>query len=258
MKEKLRKFAKISNYKILAICLLLIVGIMYYYENIKDVSSEIPTKNVIVVKENIPENTVIEKEMLALDKRYEADATKEIGIAITLEEIVGKRTIVPLYKGETIKNERITENKEYMNEDINKKQISFQVNEIDQALNLKNGEFIDMWVVPINFETGEISKKIFEKLQIVEVVNTNKKIINENSNSKEKNKEDSLATYIVLQLTDEQLHKLYDTDMALNSLKLSRYKKNNSYDLIKEKLDVKVNKDETQANNIEGANDGQN
>jgi len=237
MKEKLKKFAKISNYKILAICVLIIIGVVYYYEDYKEIKIEIPTKDVIVFTVDIPENTVIEKEMLTIEKRYKEDVLKESNIVTSFDEVVGKRTKVPVFKGETINNDRLLVNQDFMNDKENKKEISFQINDIDKALNINKGDFIDIWREPIDMKSGAIPEKVFSKLQIVEVVNINKQIIDENkenTNIINTDVEEQIASYIILTLTDMQIDALYNIDKTLNNIKIAKYKENDFYKIINE------------------------
>lgn len=249
MKEKLKKFNKVSNYKILAVCVLLIVGIMYYYEEIKEPDIKLPSQQVAVLVADVPANTVIEESMVVVERRFEDKFLKESDIAKSAEEVVGKRTRVPLFKGELINNDRLLVNQEYMDESIDKRQISFQINDIDQALNLNKGDFVDVWVIRNNIESLETTRKLFEKLQVVEVVNTNKVIIA----SDEKDKEETIATYVVLQLDDKGIEELFSIDKNLNEVKISRYKENEQFALVTEKIEVQAEEKEGETNE-QGAN----
>jgi len=249
MKEKLKKFNKVSNYKILAVCVLLIVGIMYYYEEIKEPDIKLPSQQVAVLVADVPANTVIEESMVVVERRFEDKFLKESNIAKSAEEVVGKRTRVPLFKGELINNDRLLVNQEYMDESIDKRQISFQINDIDQALNLNKGDFVDVWVIRNNIESLETTRKLFEKLQVVEVVNTNKVIIGND----EKDKEETIATYVVLQLDDKGIEELFSIDKNLNEVKISRYKENEQFALVAEKIEVQAEEKEGETNE-QGAN----
>jgi len=249
MKEKLKKFNKVSNYKILAVCVLLIVGIMYYYEEIKEPDIKLPSQQVAVLVADVPANTVIEESMVVVERRFEDKFLKESNIAKSAEEVVGKRTRVPLFKGELINNDRLLVNQEYMDESIDKRQISFQINDIDQALNLNKGDFVDVWVIRNNIESLETTRKLFEKLQVVEVVNTNKVIIGND----EKDKEETIATYVVLQLDDKGIEELFSIDKNLNEVKISRYKENEQVALVAEKIEVQAEEKEGETNE-QGAN----
>lgn len=249
MKERLKKFNKISNYKILAVCVLLIVGIMYYYEEIKEPDIKLPSQQVAVLVADVPANTVIKESMVVVERRFEDKFLKESNIAKSVEEVVGKRTRVPLFKGELINNDRLLINQDYMDESIDKRQISFQINDIDQALNLKKGDFVDVWVIRNNIESIETTRKLFEKLQVVEVVNTNKVIIGND----EKDKEETIATYVVLQLDDKGIEELFSIDKNLNDVKISRYKENEQFALLAEKIEVQAEEKEGETNE-QGAN----
>lgn len=248
-KEKLKKFTKISNFKILILCIIIVISIIYYYEDYREVKIEIPTKDVIILTANIPENIIIEKSMLTIEKRYKEDVIKESNIATTYEEVVGKRTKVPIYKGETINNDRLLVNQEYMNDKENTKEISFQLEQIDQALNLKKGDYIDIWIEPIKLDNEKFPEKLFKNLYIKDVVNSNKKIINENSNGNSQNgligenstTDDNTAIYVILTLTDKQIEKLYKVDKTIFNVKIARYKDSDFYKTVNESINTKQN-----------------
>ncbi len=254
MKERLKKINKISNFKVFAICIIAIVLVMYYYEEIKEPDIKLPSQQVAVLVADVPANTVIEESMVVVERRFEDKFLKESNIAKSAEEVVGKRTRVPLFKGELINNDRLLVNQEYMDESIDKRQISFQINDIDQALNLEKGDFVDVWVIRNNNESLETTRKLFEKLQAVEVVNTNKVIIgNEEKDKEEKDKEETIATYIVLQLDDKGIEELFSIDKNLNDIKISRYKENEQFALAAEKVEVQAEEKEGETNE-QGAN----
>ncbi|MGD9568160.1 MAG: SAF domain-containing protein [Sedimentibacter sp.] len=249
MKERLKKINKISNFKVFAICIIAIVLVMYYYEEIKEPDIKLPSQQVAVLVADVPANTVIDASMVVVERRFEDKFLKESNIAKSAEEVVGKRTKVPLFKGELINNDRLLVNQGYMDESIDKRQISFQINDIDQALNLKKGDFVDVWVIRNNIESLEITRKLFEKLQVVEVVNTNKVIIGND----EKDKEETIATYVVLQLDDKGIEELFSIDKNFNDVKISRYKENEQFALVAEKVEVQAEKKEGETNE-QGAN----
>ena len=233
MKEKFRKINKISNFKVLAICMIIVGLVMYYYEEVEEVDVKLPSQEVVVLKDNVPENIVIEENMISIERRFEDKFLKDGNIVKSYNEIVGKRTKVPLYEGELINRDRLLDNQEYMDEDSSQRQISFPISDIDQALNLKKGDYMDLWIIPKSEESKLNTNKIFEKLQIIEIVNTDKQIINDG----EKSESSELAIYVVLQLTDEQIAELFSIDTDYNEIKISKYKENDYYSIVNEKFE---------------------
>lgn len=234
MIEKLKKFTKISNYKIIAFCLLLIIGIIYYYEDFKEVDVEIPMQEVIVFKEDVPENIIIKNEMLVIEKKYSEDVKKEKDVITSMEDIEGKVTIVPIYKGELIKKDRLIEYNEDFNNNMIKTEISLQLNEIDRALNIKKGEYIDIWLEPIDFTSEILPQKIFSKLKVTNVTNNNKQIIDEKKDYTET--DGKISSYITLYLTDNEIENLYNIDKKLNNIRISRYNESDLYKIIQTNL----------------------
>ncbi|MDD4805027.1 MAG: SAF domain-containing protein [Candidatus Pacebacteria bacterium] len=244
MKEKFKKFNKISNYKIVALCVLLIAGVMYYYEEIRAAEIErVPTVEVVVLKNNVAENTVITEEMVSKELRYLDKYTKDANIIKVVEDIVGKRTRVPLYKGELISGDRLLVNDSSMDEQ-GKTKISLQINEVDRSLGLKKGEFIDIWASPIvsELDPGYIpAYKVFDKVQIIEIVNTNKQIID--PNKEYENIENKVPLYVVVQLNDKEIKILHDIDKTFLSTRFAKYKENELYTIADKKLQEQINEE---------------
>lgn len=244
MKEKLKRFNKISNYKIIALCVLLIAGVMYYYEEIRAAEIErVPTVEVVVLKNDVAENTVITEEMVSKELRYLDKYTKDANIVKAVVDIVGKRTRVPLYKGELISSDRLLVNDSSMDEQ-SKRKISLQVNEIDRALGLKKGDFIDIWATPIVSELDQnyiSTYKVFEKVQIIEIVNTNKQIID--PNKEYENIENKVPLYVIVQLNDEEMKTLHDIDKAFLSIKFAKHRENELYTIAEEEIQEQINEE---------------
>lgn len=247
MKERLKKFNRISNYKIVAICVLLIAVMMYYYEEVREEEVVIPTQQVIVLKNDIPENTVITEAMLSKETRIEDEFVKKADIVKTIDDVLGKRTRVPLYEGELISNKRLLVNDDSANE-VGKTKISLQINEIDRALGLMKGDFIDVWVCPIVPEVDTVNYtetyKLFEKVQIIEVINNDKQVIDKNEDYKDF--ESAIALYAIIQLTDEEIIELQDVDKAVSTIKFSKYKENELYSIVSEQIEENQANEELQ------------
>jgi Flp pilus assembly protein CpaB len=143
---------KISNKLIIAIALILITGIIFYFQNIKEYEAEVPMASVIVAVKDIPEDTLITKDMVQIEKRYSEDILKQQDyLTSTVEKVVGKRTVTPIYKNEEINQNRLIENQPYMEEKDNEKRTMFTIaitTTMDKALNIKEGSFIDIWLQP--------------------------------------------------------------------------------------------------------------
>ena len=245
MKERLRKFNKISNFKILAVCVLLVAGIMYYYEEVRVVEKiELPTVEVVVPKSDIRAGTILSKDMFVIEKRYEDYVLKQGSIATNLDDVVGKRSGVPLYKGEMVSNERLL----MVGGSIDKigAGISLKINEIDRALNLEKGDFIDIWAVPVvsGLDANYIpTYKVFEKVQVDEIVNMDLQIIDGNEESGDAHS--TVPLYITLQLDDREVAKLYDIDMAYSDIRFAKYDESRLYNIMVEKTAEPIIVDES-------------
>nr|WP_280922411.1 SAF domain-containing protein [Sedimentibacter acidaminivorans] len=215
-------------------------AVFYYYEEIKVPEANIETIEVIVATSNIKENTVIKKNMLSIEKRYAEDVLKTGNIARTYDEVVGKRTIVPLYKNEMINNNRIIENKKYMN-NKDQTQIAISLNEVDKALELHQGDYIDIWLEPVSQsqDNQEVIEphKLIEKIQIVSIHDSN---YNNIEKEKKTVSEDSIITsdtvhvsaYITIEFSDEALKEIYSVDKNLYTLRVTRYGEEKFYSIV--------------------------
>jgi hypothetical protein len=236
MKERLRKFNKVSNFKILALCVLLIAGIMYYYEEVRAVEIErVPTVEVVVLRNDVSENAVITEEMVSLELRYSDRYLKEADVARKVEDVVGKRTRVPLYGGELISSGRLLEDSDCM--DKPGTEISLQIGEIERALNIKKGDYIDIWATAIVSELNPSfvpTYKVFEKVRVSEIVNSGMRVID--ASEEFADVDDVVPLYLVIKLDDEDIVAFYNIDRDVSSIKFSKYSENEYYS-ISDKID---------------------
>jgi hypothetical protein len=231
---------KLSRLKILAICFLLIAGIIYYYEEIKQTNIEIKTTDVIVVVSDIPENEIITKDMIIAEKRYAEDVMKYENIATTEDAVIGKRAIVPLYKGEPINNDRLLVNKEYMNK-RDQTQIAIDLTEIDKALELKAGDYIDIWLEPVSQNQDQIVIEPYKFIQKIQIIEIHDSSYNNIEKGKKTVLEDSITTadsvyipaYITIELSDDALKEMYSVDKNLYTIRVTRYGEEKFYSVVK-------------------------
>ncbi len=216
---------KIKNRTIIAIAILIIVGIVYYYQEIRVVEQVIPKVGVVVATKDIPYNTVLDESMVAIEERFTEDQLKEKGyITSTVDKVLGKRTRVPLYKNETIKLQRLMDNEKYMDyyKDIKRTIFEFTIRKEDKALNLKAGSYIDIWLEPNDkgLETLKTSRKIFEKKQVLSIKDDNFLKLGSTPDS-------YIPSYIAIQLTDEEIKELLDVvDTEYYEYKVTLYGEN--------------------------------
>lgn len=252
---------KISNRLVIAISLIVITCIIYYFQNIKEYKADIPMSGVIVAKETIPENTIITKDMIFKDARYTHDLLKQKGYLTSKEEkVLGKRTRVPIYKDEPVNLKRLIENEPYMDEKDSIKRTMFviAVENLDKALNIKKGSYIDIWLEPNengmmalqennNKTTGTLeqhfSTKLFEKLKVYDTkteIYTNP--TENNSSDKKKDTKETTITFLTLYLTDDEIAKYLNVlDWNVNK-RVTLYGENVEYSIINEKLEDKPEK----------------
>lgn len=222
------KFTKLT---VLAICLLIIAGIVFYYEEFRNnQNKEMKTMDVVVAVTDIPENSIFTKDMITTEKRYAEDVMKTSNIVTQYNEIVGKRTVVPIYKGETINNNRIIENKNYMS-NKDQTQISLAINEVDKALELHQDDYIDIWLEPVSqgkdMQTTIEPYKLIKKIQIIKVhdsnyINIDKQKAASGAENITSNTE-YVPSYLTIELPDAELKELYSIDKSKYNIRITRY-----------------------------------
>ena len=221
---------KISKLTIIAICLLFITGIIFYYEEIKTTDYNFEAVSVVIAVKDIKENTVITTDMIKMDSRYKVDISKQTDTILTYAEALGKRTKVPLYQGEVVSKNRIIEDKPWMSKS-EETQISLNLFENDRAIDIVNGDYIDLWVEPKveKDDTNNIieAKKTFEKLSVVMVYDTNYQIMKT---------DDFVPAYLTVQLNDNQLKELLEIDKSKYNIRITKYGEDQFYNVIEKNL----------------------
>lgn len=221
---------KMNMVKVTAVFLIILAAVFYYYEKINIPEVNIETIDVIVAVTDIPENSIVTKDMITTEKRYAEDVMKTSNIVTQYNEIVGKRTVVPIYKGETINNNRIIENKNYMN-NKDQTQISLAINEVDKALELHQDDYIDIWLEPVSqgkdMQTTIEPYKLIKKIQIIKAHDSNyNNIDKQKAASGTENitsNTEYVPSYLTIELPDAELKELYSIDKSKYNIRITRY-----------------------------------
>ena len=196
---------KFNKRTIIAIFLIIIVAIVMYYREFREVPVEIPKIAVMTAKVDIPENTVISQDMIQLDERYVEDVRKEQKIITNKpEDIIGKRTLVKIFQNETIKTARLLENKPFMeiNDSIEKAEFAFKLESPEKAYNLEPGSYMDIYIEP--------NSKGVELLKIPELLFENKRVFylkDEKFKPYTKDTKESIPSYVVFNLSKDEILK---------------------------------------------------
>nr|WP_312579554.1 SAF domain-containing protein [Sedimentibacter sp.] len=230
---------KVNIFKATAVFLIILAAVFYYYEEIKVPEADIETAEVIVATVDIPENTVIKKEMLSIEKKYAEDVMKTGNIAKTYDEVVGKRTVVPLYKGESINSNRIIENKNYMNSE-DQTQIALAINEVDKALELNQGDYIDIWLEPVyqSQDNQEVIEphKLIEKIQIVSIHDSNyNNVVKQKEVSGAENITSNnvyVPAYFTIELPDAIVKEIYSIDKSKYNIRITCHGEEKLFNII--------------------------
>jgi hypothetical protein len=227
---------------VIAVALLSIAVVIYYYQNIKVHDADIQVSSVVVANEDIPVNTLITEDMITVDSRYTTDLLKK-NDHITGDEsqILGKRTRAPIYKGEEVSTMRLIENKEYMDEKDSEKRtmITMSIPGVDKALNIKRGSFVDIWTIPNQnwvVESGELGMLedsptlLFEKLKVYDLKS---EIFTPADNSSE----ESVMTYLTFYLTDAEIETYFGVKNWRYDKRITLHGEHVEYDIINETLE---------------------
>lgn len=228
---------KINNYTLTGIFLLIIIALTFYFLEVRETNQEVATVGVVIATQDIEANKLITKDMVTLENRFTEDQLKEQGnITSELNKVVGKRTSAPIYKNETIKLQRIMENKEYMNQELDKEKnlISIIINNTDKALEIKKGDYIDIWMEPNNkaIELQKQAKLLFEKIKIQELKDENYFTFTPGQTI-----EEGKLGYIIIGLDDIQTKELLNAQGdGYYSFKISHYGEHRNYEIENAKL----------------------
>lgn len=187
---------EIKNKKIVIFLCLCIVGTVFYFKKI-DVK-EIKTIDVVVAKDDIAAGKIITDEMIDYEKRYINDVKQQSDLVLDKSEIIGMKSLVPLYKSEEISKNRLVV--EGSMDDIKEGLVSIKLRKEDKALPLKINRFVDLWIEPN--ENGEVlgftSQVVFQDKKILQVLNEDFEVIS----SETKNK---VPEYICIEMSPEEV-----------------------------------------------------
>lgn len=191
---------------------------------------------VIASTVDIPENTVITKEMISFQKRYIDDI--DVSSSFTeADPVIGKKTTVPIYKNEIINKFRLVEN----NKNILNKDFAISLDPNDKSLNLARGTFIDIWKVPVKegFKKSLLPEMIFKGQYIVDV--KNESYISKqqyDSLTVEDKREIFVPQYILLNLDEDQVKKITSIDSSLYSIRIVLHNTNTYFENLKSSQNI--------------------
>lgn len=215
---------KLNKRTIVAIFLIIIVAIVMYYQEFREVPVEIPKISVVTAKVDIPENTIIKQDMIQLDDRYIEDVRKEQKIITNKpEDVVGKRTLVKIFQNETIKTTRLLENKPFMdlNDSVEKAEFAFKLDNPEKSYNLEPGSFVDIYIEP--------NSKGAELLKIPELLFEKKRVFylkDEKFKPYTKDTKESVPSYVVFNFSKDEILKILSVDEAYYSFRFAAYGEN--------------------------------
>lgn len=262
---------KVNIFKITAVFLIILAAVFYYYEEIKAPEiEEIPKANIVVVAQDVPDNTVITKDMVLIEQRY-VDDIKQSNFGIDINSIIGMRTLTPLYKGEILSTNRLTENKSYMNTE-KQTHIAISLVDADKVLEYEKGDYIDIWLEPIP-DGNEVKQvgpddngvlipiiseahRLFQKLMVVDLHDANFYQIEKKENIANLNTTDTDVTgtevyipaYITVQLSNDSIKELLEIDKTKYNIRVTKYGEEKKYGVIQDVL----KKSSTEMEDIEG------
>lgn len=221
-----------KNWKIYVLILLMVLtGVFFYMKEIKTPIEEEVTTPIVFASVEIPANTVIKPSMLVLKEVNIKSLENEKGYYEDLESVIGKRTKFLIYKDEIMRDTRILENINYMNEtSTDRKEYSFKIENTEKALSIKEGSFVDIYLIPNGkgLELLKEGKLLFEKRQILYLKD-------EKFNFYSSEVKDSIPAYLIMDFDDGELVKLLSVDKNLYDFKIVGYGEHLISELLKEK-----------------------
>ncbi|WP_160198060.1 SAF domain-containing protein [Senegalia massiliensis] len=228
---------------VVAIFIIIIVGIIYYFQEMKTYERvDIEKESVVVAVEDIPENTIIEKDMVKVEERFRGDVNKQKmfeGVTGDIDLIIGRRTITPLYRNEIVHRDRLIENEPYMNDiDLDKNKFMITVMDEDKALDIQEGDYIDIWLKPTKEGLADKNsvevEKLFEKLKVYESKTEN--YTNSSDRDKTTGEENGVAIYLTVLLSEEEIKEYLSLVEGSYISKISVYGENLEYKILEKRL----------------------
>jgi hypothetical protein len=215
-----------KNWKIILFSVLIILTfVAFYFKEIKAPSEDIITVPVAFANTEIPANTVISQSMVSLKEVPEDRLVNEKDYIKDLNSVVGKRSKFLIYKDEVIRDTRLIENKISANNNTtDRKEYSFKIETTEKALNLKEGVFVDIYLVPNSKGLEELKngELLFEKRQVLYLKDEqfreySPELIND------QNKDSVSPAYIILDFNNTELVKLLSINKNLYDFKIVSY-----------------------------------
>lgn len=223
---------KLNNRVIIGVAIILIVAIVYYFQEVKVYEVGVQLAEVIMPIKDIPENTVITEEMLGIGTMYAGDIAKvKDDIVGDLGEVLGMRTRVPLYTGETIRKARLLNNELHMELADNREETLFAFeleDNADKTLSLDRASFVDIWASPTTRGIGE-GLESYTVLREKAVADISKG-----------SKEDGTVAFIHIRLTDQEIKEVLDIDKGDFHLRYTLYTDDRFYEMTGKMIDGNI------------------
>lgn len=212
---------------VIAIAIIIVTGVVYYYEQIREQKTEVPFASVVVAAVDIPANTVVTGDMVAIDRRYAPDLVKEgKQLVSSPDKVVGKRTLAPVFKNEPVHTGRLVEDERYM--DGRKGTLfAIPVAKEDRVLGILKGSYVDLWIQPnqAGLESGRVPEKVFEKLEVISVRD-------ESPSSDRAARDGTYPANIIVMLSDGEIIRLLGIEQHLYRFRVALHGDNRHYDII--------------------------
>ena len=194
--------------------------------------------DVVIAKTDIPDGLEVTDAMITVTSISKNQLSSNV--YTTKDEIIGKTTVVPIYKNEQISSKRITKTIE----SPNKNNWSIQLTPIDKALNLTENTFVDIWTIPTNkgVEKGLLPEVLFKGIKIQEMKNEafySKENIN--SQSTEGTNPIFIPEYLIFNLSEEELKSLNKLNTGLYTIRVSKYNEALLYENLKKEKETTPN-----------------
>lgn len=215
-----KKKEKLSKNKLIIIILLVAsvtVIASTYISKMEQSKSNLV--GIVLATKDISDGNIITKEMISLAK-----VPKEYllqNITTNTEDIIGKTAIVPIYKGEQIVIDKLTETITTPK----KNSWVLPINPTDKALDLSENSFVDIWLVPTSkgIEHGKTATVFFKGIQIQKIKNESYYTQTEVPKTKDGASPVFVPEYLIFNLSAEETRVLASVNPIEYSFRIARY-----------------------------------
>lgn len=215
-----KKKEKLSKNKLIIIILLVASATVITSSYISKIEeSKANQVDAIIATKDIKDGSIITREMLAVSKIPKEYLLQNT--AINTDLIIGRTAVIPIFQGEQIVIDKLTETKKTPE----KNSWVLPINPIDKALDLNENTFVDIWLVPTTkgIENGQTAKVFFKGIKIQKIKNEAYYTQAEIPKAKDGSSPIFIPEYLIFNLSTEETQSLANINPIQYSFRITRY-----------------------------------